>query len=239
VEAWGAGPKAARAAVRDLFSLADPLEEFYRWTRAEPILRGTERSFRGLRLPRDANLYESLLHAILGQQLSVTAANAIKRRLFDRLGRTIEVDGLEIPCVPAPSRLLRATPADLRSVGMSRAKSHALLALAKWASGSPPSSAELQRRPLRSALEELVGLPGVGRWTAENALLRGTGRRDVFVGGDLAVRVALDRYGGIPRSAPEETVRSWAESRYPGWGSYATLYLWRKLVSDRTETAAG
>jgi len=239
VEAWGAGPKKAREAARALFSLDDPLEEFYRHTRADPVLRGTERAFRGLRLPRDANLYESLLHAIVGQQLSVAAANAIEKRLFERLSTPFTVDGLEVPCVPAPSRVLDAEQGELRALGMSGAKSRALVALATWASGKPPSAQVLQRRSLPAARGALERLPGVGRWTAENALLRGTGRRDVFVAGDLGVRVALERYGVLPRSAPEEAARAWGELRYPGWGSYATLYLWRKLVADRFETEAG
>ncbi|MCI4360663.1 MAG: hypothetical protein L3J91_03090, partial [Thermoplasmata archaeon] len=72
---------------------------------------------------------------------------------------------------------------------------------------------------------------------AENALLRGVGRRDLFVAGDLGLRVALDRYGVVPRAAPEADARAWAERHYPGWGSYATLYLWRRLVTEAS--AAG
>jgi 3-methyladenine DNA glycosylase/8-oxoguanine DNA glycosylase len=78
---------------------------------------------------------------------------------------------------------------------------------------------------------------GVGRWTAENSLLRGTGRTDVFVAGDLGIRVALAENGVLPRDASEDAVRAWAERWYPGWGSYATLYLWRKLVADRRRSA--
>ncbi|MGD0249689.1 MAG: hypothetical protein ABSB97_02200 [Thermoplasmata archaeon] len=93
--------------------------------------------------------------------------------------------------------------------------------------------------PLATALDHLTERPGVGRWTAENALLRGVGRTDVFVGGDLGIRVALDEYGVVPRGAPEERARAWSDRWYPGWGSYATLYLWRKLVTDRAERAEG
>ncbi len=239
VDAWGAGPRAAREAARTWFSLADPLEEFYRATRNEPVLRGTDRSFRGLRLPRDANLYESLLHAIVGQQLSVAAANAIRQRLLARLGRPLRADGLEVPCVPSPARVARAGPSGLRSLGMSAAKSRALVAVAGRAMDGRPAADALRRIPLPAARESLEALPGVGRWTAENVLLRGAGRRDVFVGGDLAVRVALDRFRAVPRSAPEAAARAWADARYPGWGSYATLYLWRKLVSDRFADRTG
>ena len=238
VRAWGCGPAAARRAVREMFSLDDPIEEFYRQTRAEPILRGTERAFRGLRLPRDASLYEALLHAIIGQQLSVAAANALKRRLLERHGRFLCAGGLDVPLLPSPRAVLMAGADQLRAVGLSRVKSAALLGLARWSSQGR-AAGDWRARPLEAARTELERLHGVGRWTAENALLRGAGRPDVFVAGDLGLRVALDRFGGPARSEPEARVRAWAERFYPGWGSYATLYLWRKLVATPSGEAAG
>jgi len=238
VEGWGCDPATARQAVRQLFSLDDPIGEFYRQTRSEPTLRGTERQFRGLRIPRDANLYEALLHSIVGQQLSVAAANALKRRLLERYGRVLDADGIGVPLVPPPTALLAAGPRALRALGLSRVKCAALVALAAW-NARAPSASRLKSRPIEAARAELEGLHGVGRWTAENALLRGTGRRDVFVAGDLGVRVALEKYGVLARSEPEERARAWADRCYPGWGSYATLYLWRRLVTDAAGGAAG
>jgi DNA-3-methyladenine glycosylase II len=231
IEAWGADGPAARAAVRELFSLDDPLEEFYRLARSEPVLASAARRFRGLRLPRDAHIYESLFHAVVGQQLSVRAANAIKRRIMAEFAEPCVVDGIEVPCVPRPSRLARASPVALRRTGLSRTKVRALQEIARSASLLPTGEA-LRAGSLDDACLQLEGLHGVGRWTAENVVLRGAGRRDVFVAGDLGVRVALDRYRAVPRNAPEATARAWAEQAYPGWGSYATLYLWRRLVTE-------
>ena len=239
LEAWGARPAEARRAARDLFSLGHPLPEFYRLVRREPVLAGTERRFRGLRLPRDASVYESLVHAVVGQQLSVRAANVITRRLFDRVGSYLDAGGVRVPSVPAPARLGALAVGELRALGLSRAKSVALRALARWASAGPPTVEELGRMPREEAVQTLERLRGVGLWTAENALLRGAGRTDVFVAGDLGVRAALDRFGALPRSRPEAEARSWADRYYPGWGSYATLYLWRKLVVDRSSAPAG
>jgi DNA-3-methyladenine glycosylase II len=67
VNAWGATPFQARAAVRRMFSFDHSLEAFYRQVRQEPVLRGTDQTFRGLRVPRDSSLYEALLHSIVGQ----------------------------------------------------------------------------------------------------------------------------------------------------------------------------
>jgi DNA-3-methyladenine glycosylase II len=239
VEAWGPGPAEARRAARELFSLDHEIERFYAQVRREPVLRGTERKFRGLRIPRDASVYEALLHAIVGQQLSVRAANTIQQRLFAKVGSSLEVDGVEVPCTPTPARIAALSVDDLRGVGMSRVKSNAIRSLAAWAAGPVPSSSDLAQMPIEAAVETLDALPGVGRWTAENALLRGAGRPDVFVAGDLGIRVALDEYGVVRRTGPEAKVRAWAERYYPGWGSYATLYLWRKLTTDHAGASTG
>lgn len=237
VEAWGADPPTARAAARALFSLDHPLEEFYRFVRQDPCLAGTERRFRGLRLPRDANLYESLLHAVIGQQLSVRAALSMQRRLFERTGSVLVADGVEVPCAPSPAALRKLGEEGLRGTGLSGVKARAILGLTNPATRALLDDPGLAVEPSSRAVERLVELYGVGPWTAENALLRGTGRKDVFVAGDLGIRVALAQYGVLPRTAREAEARAWADRRYPGWGSYATLYLWRRLVADRSDRA--
>ena len=239
VEAWGADGASARAAARSLFSLDHPIEAFYRLVRAEATLRGTDRRFRGLRIPRDANVYEALIHSVLGQQVSVRAATSMKERLLDATGAFLEADGVEVPRVPTPAEVRALGVPGLRSTGVSGAKSRSLLALAATVEEGTLPLDGLASLPVETAVERLDRLPGVGRWTAENALLRGVGRTDVFIAGDLGVRVALEEYGVLRRSAPEERARAWAERNYPGWGSYATLYLWRKLVADRAASNSG
>jgi DNA-3-methyladenine glycosylase II len=222
-----------------MFSLDDPLEEFYRLAREERVLSGAVRTFRGLRLPRDPSLYEALVHAILGQQLSVSAANTIKRRLIERSDSFLDVEGVELPCLPGPDALVALGESGLRGVGASGGKARSLLAIAQRERSGAFAASRFRRLSVARAVEALDAEPGVGRWTAENALLRGVGRRDLFVAGDLGLRVALDRFGAVPRSAPETDARAWGDRRYPGWGSYATLYLWRRLVAELAEERRG
>ncbi|HTT26535.1 MAG TPA: hypothetical protein VMH90_06210 [Thermoplasmata archaeon] len=235
ITAWGADGPAARRAVRTVFSLDDPLEEFYRAARSEPVLRETPRRFRGLRIPRDGSLYESLVHAVIGQQLSVAVAATMERRLIALAGSVRRVEGLDVPFLPGPHRYLALTPEEVATIGLSRAKRTALGAIARAAvAGGLDGPQDLARGDREAAVAHLDAFPGVGRWTAENALLRGAGRRDLFLAGDLGIRVALAAYGVLPRDAPEATARAWGDRWYPGWGSYATLYLWRKWVADGT-----
>jgi DNA-3-methyladenine glycosylase II len=229
---YGPGPTETRAAVRALFSLDHPIERFYRQVRGEPVLAGTERRFRGLRLPRDASVFEALFHSILGQQVSVRSANAVKQRLIDAAGAHLEVDRVEVPRVPSPSEIRTLGTDGLRANGTSGAKARSLLALVgdelagRW---SPEALDPLDTADVVVALD---AAQGVGRWTAENAALRGLGRPDAFVAGDLGVRIALAAYGAVPRTAHESAARAWADRHYPGWGGYATLYLWRKWTTE-------
>jgi 3-methyladenine DNA glycosylase/8-oxoguanine DNA glycosylase len=233
ITAWGADAPTARRAVRTIFSLDDPLGEFYRAVRAEPVLRGAARRFRGLRLPRDGSLFESLVHAVIGQQLSVAVASTMESRLVSAAGATVRAGRIDVPFLPGPRRYLALPPEALDTIGLSRAKRTALDGIARQAlAGAFDRPEEFRSGPREPAIERLDALPGVGRWTAENALLRGVGRRDLFLAGDLGIRVALAAYGAVPRDAPEEVARAWGDRHYPGWGSYATLYLWRTWVAD-------
>lgn len=240
-------PAAARAAVRTMFAFDDPLDEFYAAVRREPVLRGTDRRFAGLRTPRDGSLYESLVHAVIGQQLSVAVATTLERRLIDLAGTRVSVDGIEVPHLPGPRSVLALDPDRFGAIGLSRAKQAAIRGIALRATeGAFDPPGPFRDAPVEVAVARLDALPGVGRWTAENALLRGAGRRDVFLAGDLGVRSALAAYGAIPRDATEREARAWADRWYPGWGSYATLYLWRKWVAEgapraptRRDPAAG
>ena len=232
VTVWGATSSEGRTAVRSVFSFDHDLARFYAMIGREPVLRTAARRFRGLRLPRDAHLYESLLHSIIGQQLSVTAANTIKGRLYDAARASIEVDGIEVPRTPTPSEIHALGPGGLRSIGLSRVKSSSILHLAERERVGAFDPTTFRTLPVDEAIARLDEEPGVGRWTAENALLRGVGRTDLFVAGDLGIRVALHAYGAVGRDAPEAEARAWADRWYPSWGSYATLYLWRQWVAD-------
>ncbi len=237
VEAWGADPPQAREAVRALFSLDHPLPDFYRLTRANPRSPEPSDGSAVSASRATATVYESLLYAIIGQQLSVPAALSIQRRLFDQTASVLTAGRVEVPSVPPPSALTRLGADGLRATGLSHAKGRAILELAGGGERGAPQDPDLATLPLDEAIERLVAMRGVGRWTAENSLLRGTGRTDVFVAGDLGIRVALAENGILSRGASERSARAWADRWYPGWGSYATLYLWRKLVADRRAAA--
>ncbi len=164
---------------------------------------------------RRAGLYEGLCWAVIGQQLSVHAADAIQQRLA----------ALDAGHFPPPDRLLAMDPGVLRQAGLSRAKVRTLHAVAAAASAGRLDDTQFQDLPDAAVEEALRAFPGVGPWTAAMVLLFVLGRPDVFATGDLALRRAMQVHFGVdPRNhgALEARAAPWRP-----WRSVASLALWQ------------
>jgi len=169
----------------------------------------------------DPDVWQSLVGAIVGQQLSVRAAATIEARVAALGGETF----------PDARMLLELDEERLRRCGLSRAKTRYVRDLAaRWLDGRLPH-ARLERMADEEVIEALTEVHGVGRWTAEMVLIFSLGRPDVLPVGDLGFREAVRRsYGLDQRPAPAE-LQALGEPWRP-FRSAATLYLWRSLKSD-------
>jgi DNA-3-methyladenine glycosylase II len=78
------------------------------------------------------------------------------------------------------------------------------------------------------AIARLTRIRGIGRWTAEYALMRGYGARDALPAADIGLRNAVTRVYGLDHQATEAEVRTLAQA-WAGWRSYGAFYLWATL----------
>jgi DNA-3-methyladenine glycosylase II len=190
--------------------------------------------FGELRMVRAPDLYEALLVAVIGQQVSVRAAQSIRRRLMQNLGTRItvgKVSGQEDHYFyPTPKQMIKAGELGLREQGLSRQKCTYLLEIAHRAAAGELDREAFTMLSDENAIKRLCEIKGVGRWTAEIALMRGLGRNDVFAAGDLGLQVAVQELRGMRKRPLEKTLRKIAE-RWKGWRSYAAFYLWMTLQS--------
>jgi DNA-3-methyladenine glycosylase II len=190
--------------------------------------------FGELRIVRAQDLYEALLVAVIGQQVSVRAAQSIRRRLMQNLGTRIKVG--EVPgqedhyLYPTPKQMIKAGELGLREQGLSRQKSTYLLEIAHRAAAGELDREAFAKLSDEDAIKRLCKIKGVGRWTAEIALMRGLGRSDVFAAGDLGLQVAVQELRGMRKRPSEKALRRIAE-RWKGWRSYAAFYMWMTLQS--------
>jgi DNA-3-methyladenine glycosylase II len=157
--------------------------------------------------------FETLAASIIGQQLSVKAADTIEKRVLDVIGGSL-----------TPERILAVEPEALRACGLSNAKVKYVRVLAeRVAAGSMDFDAMAAEPDNEVVIKQLVDLPGVGRWTAEMFLIFGLKRPDVLSLGDVGLqRAARLLYG-------EEESLEVIGSRWRPYRSIASWYLWQSL----------
>jgi DNA-3-methyladenine glycosylase II len=165
--------------------------------------------------------YQTLLRAIVGQQVSVKAAASMWAKLTAAVGDP-----------PDPHTLLAASDEVLRSAGLSRQKAAYARSLAEEVISGRLDFARLPADD-EEAIAELVRVKGIGRWTAEVYLLFAEGRTDIWPAGDLAVQIETGRIMGLDGKPTEKRIRELAEAWRPHRGAFA-VFAWH----HRRNTAA-
>ncbi|PTW52010.1 DNA-3-methyladenine glycosylase family protein [Rhodovulum kholense] len=170
-----------------------------------------------LPLRRRKDGFEALLSAIVSQQVSVAAADAIWTRM-----KTARLTG--------PRKILWASDDDLRACGLSRQKIRYARALA----GAGIDFAALRGQPTEEVIATLVAVPGIGRWTAEIYAMFSLGRADVFAPADLALQESARLLFELPDRPGERALRQLAEPWAP-WRAVAARALWAyyRVAKDR------
>jgi DNA-3-methyladenine glycosylase II len=157
--------------------------------------------------------YQTLLRAIVGQQVSVAAAASMWAKLTALVGDP-----------PDPERLLAASDEMLRAAGLSRQKAGYARSLAEEVLSGRLDFAKLPEDD-EEAIARLVHVKGIGRWTAEIYLLFAEGRRDIWPAGDLAVQIETGVIMGLDARPAEKALRAIAEAWRPHRGALA-VFTW-------------
>lgn len=170
----------------------------------------------GLRAGARGDAFATLARSIVGQQVSVKAAQSVWERLSAACGE------------PSPAALASLPPATLRGCGLSGRKAEYLGGLAHHFLERPANSPDWARMQDAAIVSELTGLRGIGVWTAQMFLIFHLGRPDVFPVADLGLRRAIASRYGRGRE-PDERSLARLSSRWQPWRTAATWYLWRSL----------
>ncbi len=197
-----------RSALGRLLGFESDLSAFYRFAAREPRLGPLVRAHLGLRPPRFPSLFECLANAFACQQVSLLVGILLLNRMAEAFGPALEVGGSRVCGFPRPEALAAAEPEELRGLGFSRQKAAALVELARAVSAGRVDLDGLEGLSNEDAARRLGALHGVGRWSAEYALLRGLGRLDVFPWGDAGARNGLARWLGVEGPLGYDQVQS-------------------------------
>jgi AraC family transcriptional regulator of adaptative response / DNA-3-methyladenine glycosylase II len=192
----------------------------------DPVLAALVARRPGLRVPASVDPWETLVRAVVGQQVSVAGATTL-------LGRLVAAYGGEGPgglrTFPSAAVLAEADPASITGMPRSRARTVVEVAQAV-ASGA----VDLADPDLDAVEASLLQVRGIGPWTAEYVRMRGLCDPDVLPAGDLVLRQSAAALG-LPDDARALAARALAWSP---WRSYAASHLWAVAPVRSTEETA-
>jgi len=184
--------------------------------RRDPVLAAIMRACPRVHLARRGEPFLTLARAIVGQQISVKAAQSVWDRLLACVGEC------------TPQAVLRREARALRACGLSDRKTEYIVDLAQRFEGGLVHPLRWPDMADEEVIADLVQVRGIGRWTAEMFLIFNLLRPDVFPLDDLGLQAALRRHYFSGRKTSTACMRRLGAQWAP-WRSVATWYLWRSL----------
>lgn len=180
------------------------------------IMRKLIPQFGDLRLAGRGEPFLTLCRSIVGQQVSVAAADAVWVRFL----------GACVKCTPP--HVLAAGPEQLLASGLSKRKTEYILDLARHFDEKRVHVEKWAKMGDEDVISELVQIRGIGRWTAEMFLIFNLLRPNILPLDDLGLLkgISINYFSGEPvsRSDAREVAANWEP-----WRTVATWYLWRSL----------
>jgi DNA-3-methyladenine glycosylase II len=184
--------------------------------RRDPVLARIMRAHPKVFMTRRGEPFMTLARAIVGQQISVKAAQSVWNRVCECVGAI------------TPENVLARKRPQLRACGLSDRKVEYIADLAQHFADGRIHVHRWPEMPDEAIIEELVAVRGIGRWTAEMFLMFNLLRPDVFPLDDLGLQKGLRLAYHQGRRISMRTMRQRGETWRP-YRSVATWYLWRSL----------
>jgi DNA-3-methyladenine glycosylase II len=189
---------------------------------ADPVMARLTSAYPGIHLTRRSDPFTTLARAIVGQQISVKAAQAI----WDRVAAVTQAEGT--PPRLSFARVARMRLPTLARAGLSARKAEYLRDLARHFDTGTLDPAQWPALDDESLIDALVDVKGIGRWTAEMFLIFHELRPDVYPLDDIGLQKAEALHYFAGRRRARSTLGRLGR-RWRPWRSAATWYLWRSL----------
>lgn len=215
----------ALATVRRLLGLARGPEEFEAHAAGDPALAPLLDGRRGLRIPQVADPFDGLIWVIVGQQISLPFAYALRRALIEMRG---EPAGLGLSVPPEPEAVAALEPEELTAHRYSRRKAEYLIGVARLVAGGALPFDRLAQAPAPEVEARLLAVRGLGPWSVQYLLMRVFGFDDCLPVGDAGLARALERHFALD-APPDGRRMTTLMAPFAPFRSWATFYLWQSL----------
>jgi DNA-3-methyladenine glycosylase II len=213
-----------RNRLHSMFKASYSYRSFRRVAKKDQLMNRISAKLAGLRPIPPPSVFEALVIAITEQQISLDAAIAIRSRLIEKYGDRLRFDGETFYAFPTAAQLAKAKPDQMRTVGLSRSKASYINELSKKVASGELDLERVRELDDETAVTELTKIKGIGRWSAEYALIRGLGRVNSLPADDLGIQRAVSQGYFRGRKVSSQDVRR-ALSKFAPYSGIAAFFL--------------
>ena len=182
----------------------------------DKVLKKLIQTYRNEYLNLNSNYFHSLINSIIGQQISVSAADSMKTKFF-KLKRNI-----------TPQTVSKLRTRDLRKCGLSRQKILYIRNISKFFLQNKKFIKNINKTSEEEIYSNLIEIKGVGNWTIHMFLMFSYGSSNIFPTGDLGFLKAISKLYKVQLPISERKLKLLYKKWSP-YSSQATWYLWRSL----------
>ena len=215
--------------VKEWFDIDRDLTDFYHLLSQDAELAYMNSEYKGLRLLGIPDLFEALCWSIIGQQINLTFAYKLKRKMTEAFGTKLTYENQDYYLFPSPDIVANLQVSDLMPMQFSTRKAEYLIEIAKQFVSQNISKSKLEQMTTPEAIKALVSIRGIGEWTANYALMKSLKRLECVTYGDVGLYNALFALKGFPKRPTREQLDSFFEN-FKNWEAYMVFYLWRSLA---------
>jgi len=221
--------KVIKSYISEWLDIKRDLSDFYKMGKKDPLLKPLIKKNKGLPLIGIPSFLEAISWAIIGQQINLTFAYTLKKRLVEHYGKVILFEGRTFYLFPKATIIAQLTEEDLRPHQFSRSKIKYLTGVAQAIVDGKISKEILSKMSYEEAKNKLVELKGIGNWSADYVLMKCLRHPDAFPITDVGLHNAIKFQLGQKEKPSIEAIEKMAVN-WKGWKSYVTFYLWHSLL---------
>ena len=183
----------------------------------EPLFEPMISGYKDIEILLSDDYFESLVSAIVGQQLSNKVFEIIWKRVVSLLGKRV-----------SPEKIIETEDEDFRRIGISYGKIGYIKNLSRAVLDQTLQLQELGELDDETIIQQLTTVKGIGRWTAEMFLIFSLGRTDVFSVGDGGLQRSVQKMYKLEK-CPDKNELLRISSNWSPYRTFASLYLWKAL----------
>jgi len=208
------------------------LSPFLKIAKTDPLLGPLSREYKNLKVIGIPDLFEALCWSVIGQQINLNFAYALKKRMVEQWGKAFTFEGTHYYHFPEPDIIASLEPADFQPFQFSVRKAEYIIGIARLMTEGKLAKDTLRAQSSEEIIAQLIAIRGIGNWSAQYVLMKCFQRPEAFPLQDAGLHNAIKRLQGQEKKPSLEEIVKLAKP-WKGWEGYATFYLWQSLLTEK------